>query len=152
MFSESKTHYRDPGLKTFKLPPACPQSNSPLSNPSQALPLYLLSGLQMAQLNSNTDNKVQKLVTVFALPAFYIMTLIEVYPDSAPVPAIKILQHGKSLASLQVCTATLHQCPFITFFTILQFRFIYQLCTATLVVLIKIVPCWQKLRHTLLAP
>jgi hypothetical protein len=27
-------------------------------------------------LNTNTDNKVQKLVTVFADPAFYTMTLI----------------------------------------------------------------------------
>ncbi len=43
--------------------------------------------------NHNTDNKGHLFVTVFELPAFYIMTLMSLHPDSAPVLTNKILYH-----------------------------------------------------------
>ena len=91
MSSITKTHFRDLKQINFWSIPGLPR-NQPArnSNASQACHLFFIPGLCPAQLTSNTDNKVQKLVTVFALSAFYTMTLISINLDSAPVPAIKV--------------------------------------------------------------
>ncbi len=62
---------------------------------------------------TNTDNKRHLFVTVFEHPAFYIMTLISLNPDSHSCSQVKPLYLDKFLASSMFCTATLHQCPFI---------------------------------------
>ena len=60
--------------------------------------------------NANTDNKGHLFVTVFELPAFYIMTLILLHPDTAPVHALNLVYLDKFLTPSAVCNATLHQC------------------------------------------
>jgi hypothetical protein len=44
-----------------------PKSTSPLAQPFASLPFYSPDKSCMAQLTSNTDNKVNKLVVVFAI-------------------------------------------------------------------------------------
>ncbi len=102
--------------------------------------------------SANTDNKRHLFVTVFKHPAFYIMTLISLNPDTAPVLTIKLCVSWQILGSV----ACLYRdtAPVSIYFAPIEWQIInhlFQLYRDTRISQ-KVCNMHQKPRHGRLAP